>query len=83
MNWSRINSTILHGERDRCPAQEKTGTNTSGVKEAPRFLWRFLFYAQDTTPYGQKTHPALRYQKKFKYFNGDEFIEGTDYWMAE
>ena len=54
LNWSRIDWTILHGERDRCPAQEKTGTNTSGVKEAPRFSWRFLFYAQDTTPYGQK-----------------------------
>ena len=28
-------------------------------------------------PYGQKTHPALLVSKKLKFFNEDEFIEGT------
>jgi hypothetical protein len=63
--------------------KRKPAPTPAKLRKRLGFSGRFLFYAQDTTPYGQKTHPALRYQKKFKYFNGDEFIEGTDYWMAE
>jgi len=42
-----------------------------------------LYRANGPTPYGQKTHPDLRYlksvstlTKKRKFFNGDELMEG-------
>jgi len=34
-------------------------------------------------PYGQKTHPALRYLNKLKFFHWDEFLDWTGGWAAE